>query len=166
MSPVDIRPIGPDDREALAEAFAALSARSRQQRFLGPKPRLSARELTYFTEIDHVSHEALVAVEPASGRLVGVARYATARPSELAADLAVVVADDWQRRGIGTALASGVVERARANGIARLTGTTYVDNVAARALLRRLGFGVRSVSGGEMELELDLVAARIEARAA
>jgi hypothetical protein len=46
VSPLHIRPIGPDDRDALAEAFAALSARSRQQRFLGPKPRLGARELT------------------------------------------------------------------------------------------------------------------------
>jgi RimJ/RimL family protein N-acetyltransferase len=166
MSAIDIRPIGHGDRDALAAAFDALSPRSREQRFLGPKPRLSTRELTYFTEIDHVDHVALVAVERASGRIVGVSRYATALPGDPVADLAVVVADEWQRRGIGTALAARVVERARANGIACLTGSTFVGNAPARALLARLGFRVRSASGGVMELELDLVAAWIDARAA
>ena len=51
-----VRPIAPADRDRLVEAFDALSERSRYHRFLGPKPRLSTRELRYLTEVDHVNH--------------------------------------------------------------------------------------------------------------
>lgn len=151
-----IRPMGPDDRDGLAEAFAALSARSREQRFLGPKPRLTSRELTYLTEIDHVSHEALVAIDEASGQIVGIGRYATGASGGAAADMALVVVDDWQRRGIGHGLAVRLLERACANGIRRLTGTALADNVRVRALLEGLGFRVGAVSSGVVEVELDV----------
>jgi RimJ/RimL family protein N-acetyltransferase len=151
-----VRPIAPADRDRLAEAFDALSERSRHDRFLGPKPRLSARELRYLTEVDHVSHEALVAIEEASGRIIGVARYAKGAAPGPAADVAVTVVDAWQRRGIGTALATRLIERARDNGIGRLTGTALAGNRAARALLDRLGFRVHGISGGVMDAALEL----------
>ena len=75
-SRVRTRQIRPADREALADGFARLSAKSRYRRFLGPKPTLSQRELRYLTEVDHVTHEAIVAFDAADGRMVGVARYA------------------------------------------------------------------------------------------
>ena len=100
-----MRPIVPADREPLADAFARLSDRSRRQRFLGPKPRLSARELDYLTDVDHVSHEALVAIDETSGQIVGVGRYATGKRRRHRGRMALVVADAWQRRGIGHGLA-------------------------------------------------------------
>ena len=151
-----VRPIVPADREPLADAFDRLSDRSRRQRFLAPKPRLSARELDYLTDVDHVTHEALVAIDETSGEIVGVGRYATGGAVCPAADMALVVVDAWERRGIGHALAVRVVERARANGITRLTGTALADNLLVRALLDRLGFRVRSVSAGVVEVELDV----------
>ena len=66
-----VRPIVPADREPLADAFDRLSDRSRHQRFLAPKPRLSARELDYLTDVDHVTHEALVAIDETTGQIVG-----------------------------------------------------------------------------------------------
>ena len=66
-----VRPIVPADREPLADAFDRLSDRSRHQRFLAPKPRLSARELDYLTDVDHVTHEALVAIDETTGDIVG-----------------------------------------------------------------------------------------------
>jgi GNAT superfamily N-acetyltransferase len=151
-----VRPIVPADREPLADAFDRLSDRSRRQRFLAPKPRLSARELDYLTDVDHVTHEALVAIDETTGDIVGVGRYATGSAGGAAADMALAVVDPWQRRGIGHALAVRLVERARANGITRLTGTALADNVLVRALLDRLGFRVRSVSAGVVEVELDV----------
>ena len=123
-----VRPIDPADRLPLADAFARLSDQSRHQRFLGPKPRLSERELDYLTDVDHVTHEALVAIDETTGQIVGVGRYATGHGGGTVADLALAVADAWQRRGIG--------------------------NRAARTLLDRLGFRVRSVSSGVLEAEL------------
>jgi RimJ/RimL family protein N-acetyltransferase len=146
-----IRAITAEDSARLADAFAGLSDRSRYQRFLSPKPRLSSAELRYLTDIDHRTHEALVAVDPSDGSLVGVARYA-GDP----ADVAIVIADAWQGRGIGTRLLRELVARAEANGISDLSATTLHDNPAARALLRRVGFRTRSISGGLVELGLDL----------
>jgi RimJ/RimL family protein N-acetyltransferase len=151
-----VRPIVPADRQPLADAFDRMSDRSRRQRFLGPKPRLSARELDYLTDVDHVSHEALVAIDETSGQIVGIGRYATGTPGGVAADMALVVVDDWQRRGIGHGLAVRLLERACANGIRRLTGTALADNVRVRALLERIGFRVGAVSNGVVEVELDV----------
>ena len=151
-----VRPIDPADREPLADAFERLSDRSRHQRFLAPKARLSTRELDYLTDVDHVSHEALVAIDETTGQIVGVGRYATGHGGGVVADMALAVADAWQRRGIGHGLAVRLLERARANGIARLTGSMLADNLGARTLLDRLGFRVDSISAGVLEVELEL----------
>jgi RimJ/RimL family protein N-acetyltransferase len=152
---VDVRPIGARDRDAFSAWFGRLSDESRRRRFLGPKPRLSARELTYLTEVDHVSHTALLAVED-DGRLIGEARYATAHPDDRSADFAVTVADEWQGRGVGSRLAAALVRAARANGIRELTALTLADNVAAQRLLRRLGFRYAGSDGDALSYELAL----------
>jgi len=151
-----VRPIVPADREPLADAFDRLSDHSRRQRFLGPKPRLSTRELDYLTDVDHVTHEALVAIDETTGQIVAIGRYATGSGGGVVADMALAVVDPWQRRGIGHALALRLFERARANGITRLTGTALADNRRVRSLLDRLGFRVRSVAAGVVEVELDV----------
>ena len=74
-SVVVIRTVQPEDAPLLADGFAQLSLESRQLRFLTGKPHLTPAELRYLTEIDHHSHEALLALNTADGRAVGVARY-------------------------------------------------------------------------------------------
>ncbi|HET9738815.1 MAG TPA: GNAT family N-acetyltransferase [Solirubrobacteraceae bacterium] len=156
MAPLPhIRPIRAGDSARVAAAFDGFSDRTRYLRFLGPKPRLSAAELRYFTDVDQRRHVALAAVD-SDGAFVGIARYAMAPGDEETADVAVVVADDWQGRGVGTLLMRELVARAAANGIPRLTGTTLHDNPGARALLRRVGFRTSSIGGGLIELELEL----------
>lgn len=151
-----VRPIVPADRGPLAEAFERLSDQSRHRRFLAPKPRISTRELEYLTEIDHVTHEALVAIDESTGHIVGVGRYATGPGGGAAADMALAVADAWQRRGLGHGLAVRLLERARANGITTLTGSTLSGNLGARALLDRLRFRVCSAGAGVIEVELEV----------
>jgi RimJ/RimL family protein N-acetyltransferase len=153
-----VRPIRASDKDALRDLFERMSDRSRRRRFLTPKPSLSARELAYFTEVDHRRHEALVAVAP-GGCLAGVARYACAHGDDTEADVAFAVADDWQGRGIGADLARRLVEDARANGIERLTATTLAENRPAHRLLRGLGFTVYGADSSGVDLELSLVAA-------
>ena len=161
MPPLEIRPIRPEDRPALADAFERLSAESRHRRFLGPKPVLSPQELTRLTEVDHVTHEALVAIT-AGGRLVGVARYAAWPGRPGVAEVAVTIADDWQGRRLGTVLARRVIEAARANGMHELTGSALWENARARRLLARLGFRPVGSQAGviEFRLALDADAAR------
>ena len=152
---VHVRPIGTRDRDAFCAWFGRLSAESRRQRFHSPKPKLTAGELTYLTDVDHVSHTALVAVD-ASGQLIGEARYATARPGDRTADFAVTVADEWQGQGIGSRLGTRVIEAARANGMTGLTAITLWENTAAIALLRRLGFRRTGFDGDALEYALAL----------
>ena len=126
------------------------------RRFLSPKPQLSGRELTYLTDVDHVTHEALAAFD-SRGQIVAVARYAAWRPDSLdAAEIAVTVLDSLQRRGIGSALAGLIVERAEANGFARLTASTFWENVAARSLGARLGFRFTGSANGIVDYQLQL----------
>lgn len=150
--PFEVRALTRADRDRLAAAFGRLSDRSRLRRFLGPKPKLSDAELTYLTDIDHVTHEAFAAIDPDGGAIVGVARYAEERATPGTADLALFVADAWQGQGIATMLGLRLVGRADANGIARLTATTFADNRAARAVLRKLGFRTDGIDGAFVEL--------------
>ena len=165
---IHVRAITAGDAPRLAEAFAGFSDRTRYLRFLGPKPRLSSAELRYLTDVDQHRHVALAAVDPVDGSFVGIARYAMAPDEAEAADVAVVIADAWHGRGVGTRLMRELVARAAANGIVRLTGTTLHDNPAARALLRRVGFRTRSIGGGLIDLELRAAAGsgRVALRAA
>jgi RimJ/RimL family protein N-acetyltransferase len=156
---LSVRPIGPHDSARLADAFSRMSDDTRHNRFLGPKPRLSSREITYLTDVDHVSHEALVAIDEPTGEIVGIGRYAKGNETGPVADIALVVVDAWQRRGIGHALCVRIVEAARRNGITRLTGTALATNLRIHRLTERLGFRATAVSGGVVELELDLAPA-------
>jgi RimJ/RimL family protein N-acetyltransferase len=151
--PLDVRPLTPADRERLAHAFGRLSERARRDRFLVTKPWLTSDELTYLTNIDHRTHDALVAIDPTSGDIVGVARYATPPGETGVADMAITVLDAWQGQGIGTLLGRRLLVRAAENGIVRLTATSFNDNRSARALLHRLGFRTTWFGDGVIELE-------------
>jgi RimJ/RimL family protein N-acetyltransferase len=151
-----LRPIRREDRERLAALFARLTPESRHGRFLSPKHELTPRELAFFTDIDHVGHEAIVALDHRDGSIVGVGRYVHVADRARVADVAVVVADELQNLGIGTALAARIVRRARVNGFVLLTATTLWENRRARALLRRLGFRACASDGREIELELEV----------
>jgi RimJ/RimL family protein N-acetyltransferase len=153
---IHIRPLEPVDRAGLAALFMRLSPESRRRRFLAPKPRLSAGELTYLSAVDHHSHEAVAAVDRRDGSIVGVARYVRMPDRPSAADVAVAVADDMQRKGIGTALAHRLIERARDNHFQVLTAATLWDNRPVRRMLRRLGFHACASEGNVIELELNL----------
>lgn len=153
---IGIRPLEPSDRAGVAALFKRLSPESRRQRFLGPKPRLSDRELTYLTTVDHRWHEALAAVDRRDGSIVGVARYVRVPERPDAADGAIAVADEHHGRGIGTALLRCLIARARVNRFSTLTATTLWENRPARALLRGAGFQARGSSGAVIDLELEL----------
>lgn len=150
---VVIRPLVGSDRLALAAAIMRLSPHSRYLRFASPMPVLRDAELDRLLDLDHVRREALVAFEPAGGRGIGVARYATFASEPGVADVAVTVDDAWQRRGVGAVLLAAVLERARANGVRTLRASTLAENRAARALLRRAGFSVRGREGLLIEHE-------------
>jgi acetyltransferase len=148
-----VRPIEADDKPGISDFFARLSEESRRRRFLGPKPRLSSRDLAFLTEVDQRRHVAIVALDDA-GAIVGVARYAAWAGEPERADMAVAVVDAWHGHGLGTALGDLLVTQARASGLAALTGSTLAFNSPAKALLKRLGFRPKGISSGVADYEL------------
>lgn len=136
-SAVVINPVRSADAPLLAEGFERLSAKSRLTRFLSPKKQLSARELRYFTDVDHHDHEALGAISIEDGRGVGIARYVRDTDDPQAAEIAVTIVDEWQGRGLGTLLLTQLSKRARQEGISRFNALVADGNEPVLKLLRR-----------------------------
>jgi GNAT superfamily N-acetyltransferase len=164
-SMIELREVRDDDKEAIAAGFARLSPESRYRRFFSAVDRLSAADLRYLTEVDHHDHEAVIAFDEAGGT-VGVARYV--RGEDASAEVAVVVGDEWQGNGVGTALLERLTERAAENGIERFVALVMQDNDDAIELFRSIS-GEQSVPPktpeGYLELVIDVPAGQVRGTA-
>lgn len=156
-SAVVLRPIQPEDRMRIVTLMTRLSEESRFRRFLRPVVELSPDELTYLSEVDHLDHEALIALDPLRGEALGVARYVRFEKDRELAEAAVVVVDHAQGRGLGTAMLEIMTRRARAAGIRRFAVLMRVENRQAIEMFERLGdVRSRAMSDGAVELEIEL----------
>ena len=156
-SAVLIRPVQPEDKELFLAGWERFGEESRYRRFMGAKGGLSPRDLAYFTEVDHVDHEAIGARDAETGEGVGVARYVRLPNQPTVAEAAVAVVDDWQRRGLGGELLRRLTERARANGIERFHASLFAVNHAMLALFEDLGeLEVQHVGEGRIEIDVEL----------
>ncbi len=136
--PVLIRPVRPDDAEALQTFFRSLSANSRRNRLFGPARELPHDVLDRFTHVDYHHHFALVATSPGSEEIIGEARFVMVDSGE--AEFAVTISDAWQGHGIGALLLSRIVCRAKEEGVQILFGDVLLSNRAMQRLGRKLGF--------------------------
>jgi GNAT superfamily N-acetyltransferase len=153
-----LRPIEPDDKQRLVDAFHRLSLESRYRRFFRVAPELSPAMVAYLTEVDHHDHEAIVAIDPERGDQLAVARYIRSRDDPASAEVAVTVVDDWQGRGLGKAVLEALVGRARKNGVRRFTAIAQANNPASIHLVQALGEHRSSHNGGYVELTVELPA--------
>lgn len=146
---VRIRPIRPGDRDREAAFVRDLSAASRYFRFHSTLRELTPAMLERFTQVNYPDDMALVAVvdEPEGERQVGVARYVRESDTDTA-EIAIVVADAWQGRGIATRLLTGLREVARGAGITHLVASVLRENGRMLELVRRLGFHLEGPSDG------------------
>ncbi|MEA2331160.1 MAG: hypothetical protein QOH58_1298 [Thermoleophilaceae bacterium] len=157
-----IRPIRPDDKRMLEDGLRHLSTESVHRRFLSPKRSFSRAELRYLTEVDGRDHVALVAEYPGEPvrRLIAVGRFVRSHEDPDAAEVAIVVSDDWHRRGVGSSVAEQLAAEARRLDVRRFTATMASDNVPAHRLMHRLTRRLEEhhAGGGVSELVLDLAA--------
>jgi len=129
-----VRPLRHGDVRTVMAVFERLGHESRRARFNGPKPCLSRDELRQLASVDRSRH-ALVAWVEGDPQPVAIARLVREGAS---AEIAFAVADEYQHRGIGSALAAELLADARAAGIIEITALASSDNPAAVALLRRI----------------------------
>jgi len=144
-SEIVIRPIGPEDAEREQAFVRALSPQSRYFRFMSGLRELPVDMLYRFTHPDFQQELALVALtgEGSEMRQIGVARC-VADEDRAGAEFAVVVADDWQNRGVGTRLLCELMRAARAAGVRRLWGDILAGNTQMLGLMTALGFELHS----------------------
>jgi RimJ/RimL family protein N-acetyltransferase len=154
-STVLVRPVRPDDRELFVAGFERMSGESRYRRFMSYKKKLSDRELDFFTHLDHDRHEAIGAIDVATGEGIGVARMHRREGDPELAEAAVTVVDDWQGRGLGSLLLNRLTERARELRVRRFEATLFTTNKAMLSLFERLGC-MRSQRQGLDVLEIDV----------
>lgn len=135
-------PLLPANREALEQEYERLSPETRFGRFLTATPQLSEKMLDHLVDdVDGVEHVALVLLvidEDGTEVPVGLARILRYEDNPTAADVAVTVVDEWQGRGVATALLE-VLMRERPKGVQRIITEVSAGNEASLAMLRRLG---------------------------
>ena len=136
---VRIRPVLPEDEPRLVTLYGRLSRDTKYQRFFTVRNRLPLDWAHYFANVDYRRRMALVAERDLDWRpeLIGVARY---EPSdkEDTAEVAIVVQDYWQGKGLGTILLQEILRTGEANGIRRFWAYTLADNHRMLAMLSRL----------------------------
>ena len=151
---VRVRPISPDDGEALAEFHEHLSFESRYFRFFSPHPKLRPEEVERFTTVDGTNRVALVATE--AGRLIAVGRYDRLADST-DAEVAFVVADAHQGRGLGSLLLEHLAAVGARRNITRFVAETLPSNQRMLRVFRDTGFPVRtSLDEGVVHVEFPI----------
>ncbi len=158
-SRVQVRPIVPDDEPLLHEAVAAMSERTVYFRFFSPLKRMPDAMAHRLAVVDYNDRFALVGTTNKPGgkeRIVGVARYDRVPNTEVA-ETAVAVVDEFQRRGLGSALMSILAKVAREHGINVFTLIVLPENQQMLGLLRKMGWIHRAkLAGGVYDISFEL----------
>ena len=148
-----IRPIRPEDRDALASFHESLSPETVYFRFFAPYPRLTEKDLLRFTNVDYVDRVALVAV--IAGEIIGVGRYD--RIDLVEAEIAFVISDEHQGRGLGSILLEHLAVAARERGITRFVAEVLPSNRRMLATFEEAGYKPTSaMDEGVVKLHFDI----------
>ena len=150
---VRLRPIAPEDAPRLVALYDRLSLDTRYHRFFSAKRRLPPDWAQFLATVDHRTRQALVVESPDDpDALIAVARYEPAGEPDLV-EVAFVVQDGWQDRGLGTRLFQALLRAAAANGITRFRAWVLADNRRMLDLIARYGrVERRTVEHGVVEL--------------
>jgi GNAT superfamily N-acetyltransferase len=151
---VSLRLLERDDESLIRRFYYRLSPDTVYRRFMAPVVPPADALVRRLTDVNHCDRDALVAFDEQG--IAGIARYAVAPGGDIY-DVAVVVADDWQRRGLGRMLMQRLSHIARLRGITSFHATILGDNRRAQAFVRSLSARVTMrVESGVVEAEIPL----------
>jgi GNAT superfamily N-acetyltransferase len=139
---VEIRALRPDDRDGLIAAVGRVSTQSLYRRFFGVKRSFTEKEIAFFTQVDFVTHVALVVVAEEEGRaaIVGGGRYIVVASGQ--AEVAFAVVDQYQGQGVGAALMRHLAAIAREAGLKEFTAEVLPENAPMLKVFEKSGLPV------------------------
>src|SRR5687767_4798521 len=148
-----LRPILPDDGERLVEFYSQISPESKYFRFFAPMPTLSDRDVQRFTNVDYRDRVAFVMT--VAGNIIGVGRYDVVEKGQ--AEVAFLVQDEHQGRGIAQLLLEHLAQAGRERGVERFVAEVLPDNRRMINTFRDAGYRVVSeYDEGVMTLEFPI----------
>lgn len=140
-----IRPIRPEDARAEQAFIAKLSSAAKYFRFMHAVSELTLEMLVKFTQVDYEREMAFVAVVQEGKKdemIIAIARYFT-QADEESCEFAIVVADNWQGKGLGTKLMQALIAVARVKGIKKMIGNILASNNNMLDMVKNMQFTVR-----------------------
>ncbi|KOX07412.1 CoA-binding protein [Micromonospora sp. NRRL B-16802] len=154
-SAVQLRPISPDDAPGIVAMHSRFSERTRYLRYFSPYPRIPERDLIRFVTVDHRDREAFVVL--AGEQIVAVGRYERLGPQSPEAEVAFVVEDAYQGRGIGSVLMEHLADAARRNGIMSFVAEVLPTNGTMLRVFSDFGYQVqREYADGVVHLSFPI----------
>jgi len=135
---VQVRPVKPEDSDGLNGLFEASSTESRRQRFFRDRDALTPEELAYFSTVDYQRRMAFVALH--EDDIIGVGRYDVLDDEPTSAEVAFLVADAHQGRGLAAQLLADLTAYARRHGVTAFKAFVLADNRAMLRVFRNSGY--------------------------
>jgi len=158
---IEIRPIRPEDAELELDFVKNLSKRSRYLRFMNSLQTLTPKMLSRFTQIDYDREMAFIALtQDANDNTIeiGVTRYTT-NPDGKSCEMAIVVRDDYQHKGVASALLNSLIQHAKLKGLSKMEGEVLSENSTMLSLLKEYNFKLKTMEEDrnivQIELNLD-----------
>ncbi len=149
-----LRPIQPSDARLLVEFYDRVSPESKYLRFFAPYPRLSARDVARFTQVDYIDRVALILT--LGEQMIGVGRYDRSEDDE--AEVAFLVEDAHQGRGIAQLLLEHLAEAARERGITKFIAEVLPQNRAMAQVFADAGYRVsKGIEDGVLMVEFPIL---------
>lgn len=133
-----VRPIHADDAQLLVDFYARVSDESKYFRFFAPYPRLSDRDVNYFTHVDHQDRVGLILI--LGTEMIGVGRYE--RLDRATAEVSFLVEDGHQGRGVGSVLLEHLAQAARERGVKKFVADVLPDNRKMISVFADAGYSV------------------------
>lgn len=148
-----LRPITPGDADLLVSFYARVSEQSKYYRFFAPYPELSDRDVARFTQVDYVDRLALIVL--VGDEMIGVGRYERTGPHT--AEVAFLIEDAHQGRGLGQLLLEHLAQAAREHHITRFIAEVLPDNRKMITVFTEAGYKVaREFEDGVIMVEFDI----------
>jgi len=154
-----LRPVLPGDNARIVQGPIEFSSDTLYRRF--QSTRTPTRSLmTYLFEVDYVDHFVWVVTDSPDGPVVADARFVRDEADPSVAEVAFIVGDDYQRRGVGTFLMDALSVAARSDGVHRFTARVLSDNYPMRVILDRYGAEWHRDDQGVVTTSIDVPALR------